>query len=167
MVRVTISTRLMAHVGARYLTAAAFAVSTIGLVIYTQIQAHSYYPALIQPAMILWGLGFGGAFVVLSNTALLGVTHDAGVASAMVNATQQIGGTIGVAALNTIAASVTANYLSSPNHGPDDQAVAAAHGYTIAFIVAAALFGAGAIMSLLSLRANHTAATAELQLDLI
>ncbi|HXA31012.1 MAG TPA: MFS transporter [Acidimicrobiales bacterium] len=168
VVGVTISTRLMARVGARYLTAGAFALATIGLVIYTQIQAHSSYPALILPAMILWGLGFGGAFVVLSNTALLGVTHhDAGVASALVNATQQVGGTIGVAVLNTIAASVTANYLSNHHHGPTTQAAAAAQGYTIAFIVAAALFGAGAIMCLLSLRASHNPATAELQLDLI
>jgi EmrB/QacA subfamily drug resistance transporter len=164
----TISTRLIARVGSRDLVVTAFAVSTVGLVIFTQIHTHSSYPGLILPAMILWGLGFGGAFVVLSNTALLGVAHsDAGVAGAMVNATQQMGGTIGVAVLNTIVASVTANFLRSHHSGPAAQAVAAAHGYTIAFIVSAALLGAAGIMCLLSLPSNRSDATAEPEVTLI
>jgi hypothetical protein len=75
----------------------------------------------------------------------------------MVNTTYFVGGSLGVALLNTIAAALTASFLRSHPGGHAAQAVAAVHGYTIAFAVAAAIFAVAAILSLLLLgRADHT-----------
>jgi hypothetical protein len=77
-------------------------------------------------------IGMGLAFVALSSTALVGVDdHDAGVASALVNTTQQVGGSLGTALLNTIAATATASYITA--HGAARTAEGLVHGYTVAF----------------------------------
>ena len=75
-----------------------------------------------------------------SSTALIGVApHDAGVASALVNATQQVGGSLGTALLNTVAASATASYLLAHNGNPAFSAQALVHGYTVGFTVSASI----------------------------
>ena len=77
-------------------------------------------------------LGMGFAFVALSSTALIGVDdRDAGVASALVNTTQQVGGSLGTALLNTLAATATVSYIRS--HGSHSAAAGVVHGYTVAF----------------------------------
>jgi hypothetical protein len=86
----------------------------------------------VLPAEIVMSLGMGFAFVALSSTALIDVdARDAGVASALVNTTQQVGGSLGTALLNTIAASATVNYIAS--HGSGSAREGAVHGYTVAF----------------------------------
>jgi hypothetical protein len=126
------------------------------MVVFTQIGVHSSYPALILPAEILWALGFGTVFVALSNTSLIGVEpNDAGVASALVNTTQQVGTSVGVALLSTIAASVSSSYFQSHQHGAAAQAVATVHGYSIGFVISAAFLGAAGIICLLLLRGNR------------
>ena len=101
------------------------------------------------------GLGLGFTIAPSNNTGTFGVTpRDAGVAAATLNTGQQIGGSIGTSLLNTIFASAVAQYLTghlSPAtlvHGHPAQALAGLsliHGYTTAFWVAAAIFGAGAV----------------------
>ena len=101
------------------------------------------------------GLGLGFTIAPSMNTGTFGVApQDAGVASATLNTGQQIGGSIGTSLLNTIFASAVAQYLTSHLspatlvHGHPAQAVAGMaliHGYTTAFWVAAAIFGAGAV----------------------
>jgi hypothetical protein len=86
-------------------------------------------------------------------TATAGVaTADAGVASAMVNTTQQIGGSIGTALLSTLAASAVTSWMSTRQPNPAALAEAAVHGYTTAFWFSAAIFAAGAIVTGLLLR---------------
>ncbi len=96
----------------------------------------------------------GLTFVPAIANATTGVTDaDAGVASAMVNTNQQIGGAVGTAALSTIFASALTRYLSSQRQpAPPVRAAAAIHGYTVAFGVSCALFLAGAILTALRLR---------------
>lgn len=95
------------------------------------------------------GLGIGLIFVPLSNTALIGVAdRDAGVASAMVNSTQQVGGSLGTALLNTIFTTTVANYLISHGTGPAQQAQGAIHAYNVAFTASAALAAAATILVL-------------------
>ena len=79
------------------------------------------YFGTILPAMLMIAVGMGFIFMSTTNLALVGVNHDdAGVASAVVNTTQQVGGSIGTALLNTIAATATASFLvSNPPHGAD------------------------------------------------
>ena len=84
------------------------------------------------------------------NSATLGVkAADAGVASATVSASQQIGGSLGTALLSTIAASALANYITSAHTHPTSTLIAHAqvHGYTTAFALAAAIFAVGAVIA--------------------
>ena len=89
--------------------------------------------------------GHGLSFVAMSSTALIGVNaEDAGVASALVNATQQTGGTMGAALINTIATSATVSYVAT--HGTSAAALTdgAIHGYTTAFIFSAIVLAVAA-----------------------
>jgi hypothetical protein len=96
------------------------------------------------------GLGFGMIFSPAVNTATSGVARqDSGVASALVNTMQQVGGSIGTAALSTVALTATATYLAAHGAGPLAPATAAVHGYTMAFTVSAALLGLGALLTAL------------------
>ena len=91
-----------------------------------------------MPALLIMGLGFGMIFAPAINTATAGVQRqDSGVASALVNTMQQVGGSIGTSALSTIALTATASYLVAHHTGPLAPAVAATHGYTMAFAVSA------------------------------
>jgi hypothetical protein len=82
-------------------------------------------------------------------------TRDSGVASALVNTGQQVGGSIGVSVLSTIAASATTSYLVVHHAGPQAAAIAATHGYTLAFTISASLLAFGAILAVLMLPSHR------------
>ena len=87
------------------------------------------------------------------NIATAGVSgDDAGVASAMVNTTQQVGGSVGTALLNTLATSAVTSYLASRQPNPQVLSEAAVHGYTTAFWWSAGIFLVGAAVSAALLR---------------
>jgi EmrB/QacA subfamily drug resistance transporter len=156
IVSAAVAAQLLPRLGPRVLMVTGMIMTAVGLILLTQIGAHTGYPSLILPAEIVTSLGGGLGFVALSSTALIGVADaDAGVASGLVNTTQQVGGSLGIALLNTLAATATANYLTS--HGATSAAHAAAivHGYTMAFALSAGLLGAGAVAALLLVRANR------------
>ena len=116
----------------------------------------SSYLGAMLPALVAMGLGFGMIFAPATNTATAGVpTRDSGVASALVNTGQQVGGSIGVSVLSTIAASATTSYLLAHHAGPQAAAIAATHGYTLAFTISASLLGLGAILALLMLPSHR------------
>src|SRR3954468_20576939 len=77
--------------------------------------------------------------------------YEAGVASAMVNTCQQVGGAVGTAVLSTIFATAASNYAASHRGTPGVDAAAAVHGYTSAFYVAAVLFIIGLLVASLLL----------------
>ncbi|MBT2467060.1 MFS transporter [Streptomyces sp. ISL-66] len=129
-----IGARLMTRVPPRLLMGPGFMVAAGGMLLLTQLEVGSSYPALILPAQLLLGLGMGTAFMPAMSLATYGVNPaDAGVASAMVNTSQQVGGAIGTALLNTIAASATTAYLT------DHAAEAAAGGPAAKLIQAQAM----------------------------
>ena len=102
--------------------------------------------------MPIVGLGFGMIFAPAINTATAGVRRqDSGVASALVNTMQQVGGSIGTAALSTIALTATTSYLAAHHTSPLAPAIAATHGYTVAFAVSAGIFGLGVILAIVLL----------------
>jgi MFS family permease len=112
--------------------------STLGMAWLTQLDLTSGYVTHILPSFVAISVGMGLIFVPLANTSLTGVApHDAGVASAMVNTTQQIGGSLGTALLNTIFTTTVAGYLTIHGIGAASQAHAAIHGYNVAFWVSA------------------------------
>ncbi|WP_432068797.1 MFS transporter [Streptomyces sp. C10-9-1] len=116
-----IGARLMTRVAPRLLMAPGFTVAALGMLMLTQLDVDSSYAGLILPAQLLLGLGMGTAFMPAMSLATHGVDPaDAGVASAMVNTSQQVGGAIGTALLNTIAASATSSYIASHSAAATD-----------------------------------------------
>jgi MFS family permease len=109
-----IGARLMTRVPARKLMGPGFLTAAVGMLLLTQLEIGTSYVGLILPAQLLLGLGMGTAFMPAMSLATHGVEpRDSGVASAMVNTSQQVGGAIGTALLNTIAASAATAYASS------------------------------------------------------
>ncbi|MFD4763490.1 MFS transporter [Streptomyces sp. NPDC058439] len=109
-----IGARLMTRVPARKLMGPGFLTAAVGMLLLTQLEIGSSYTLLILPAQLLLGLGMGTAFMPAMSLATHGVEpRDSGVASAMVNTSQQVGGAIGTALLNTVAASAATAYATS------------------------------------------------------
>lgn len=139
-----IGARLMTHVPARALMVPGFLATALSMGLLAQLTPDSSYWTIVFPAQVLLGLGMGTAFTPGMNLATHGVEpQDAGVASALLNTSQQVGGSIGTALLNTIAASATAGWIAShasSTGSPAELASAAAtHGYTTAFWCAAGI----------------------------
>jgi EmrB/QacA subfamily drug resistance transporter len=157
MLTATISTTLLyPRIGAKILVFLGMLMAGGGMVWLTGISATSSYAANILGPLLVVGVGMGMIFAPAMNAATSGVeAHDAGVASATVNTAQQIGGSIGTALLNSLATTAFAGYLVGKNAAsPLVQANAAIHSYTVAFWWAAAIFGAGAIICGLILKAG-------------
>ncbi|MFC4125219.1 MFS transporter [Nocardia rhizosphaerae] len=138
---------LLPRVGPKVVISGGFLVAAAGMLWLTRIGLDTGYVTHILPALILLGLGLGGAMSVAFQGATAGVQHeDAGVASAMVNTSQQVGGSIGTALLSTIAASAMTDYVSSHQPGPLTMAQGAIESYTTSFWWASATFVLGAIV---------------------
>ena len=136
----------------------------MGLAWFAQIGVHTAYVGHVLPAELIVSIGLGFAFVSFSSTALIGVApHDAGVASALVNATQQVGGSIGTALLNTMAASATASYMLAHNGNPLFADHALVHGYSVGFTVSAAILLVAVIVAGTLVRASRGNVPAEEQ----
>jgi EmrB/QacA subfamily drug resistance transporter len=161
------STVALPRLGPRVLIASGTLLGAAGTAYLTQITVTSSYAAIVLPATVVMGLGFGVIFAVTINTATAGVRpQDAGVASALVNTMQQVGGSIGLSALSTVALTATASYLAAHPAGPLAPAIAATHGYTTAFTISAAILGLGVIIAIVLLPSRRrlaelTAAAAE------
>jgi EmrB/QacA subfamily drug resistance transporter len=153
----TVSSRLLPRVGPRFVMVAGFIVAGVGLFLLTGIGVHTNYLSHLLPAELIVSFGMGTAFVPLSSTALIGVDPaDAGVASAMVNTTQQTGASLGVSLLNTVAATATTNYLLHHGTGRLAQANAVVHGYTTSFTISAVLLGIAAVTTISILKPNRS-----------
>jgi EmrB/QacA subfamily drug resistance transporter len=143
---------LLPRVGPRALVVTGMLLGGGAMAYLTQITVTSSYAGAILPALLALGLGFGMIFAPAINTATTGVARqDSGVASALVNTMQQVGGSIGTAALSTLALTATATYLAAHHAGALAPAAAAVHGYSVAFTVSAALFAVGALAAFLLL----------------
>jgi hypothetical protein len=137
------------RLGPRVLITAGMLLGTGGMIYLTQLTVTSSYLGGVLPPLLILGLGFGMIFAPAINTATAGVPRqDSGVASALVNTMQQVGGSIGTAALSTIALTATTSYLVAHHTAPHASAIAATHGYTVAFAVSAGIFGLGVILAI-------------------
>jgi MFS family permease len=145
IVTAIVATSMLPRVGPRAVMTFGGLLATGGMIWLTQLKLDSSYPTMILPAFMLLAVGMGSVFVPLSNTSLTGVAdHDAGVASALVNTTQQIGGSLGVALLNTVFTTSVAGYITA--HGPASAPLGAVHGYNVAFTVSAGLIAAATLV---------------------
>ncbi|HXS44024.1 MAG TPA: MFS transporter, partial [Solirubrobacteraceae bacterium] len=109
----TATTKLVPRVGPRPLIAVGMALAAVAMVLLAQLEVDSTYAAHVLPALLVMGVGLGLIFAPAMSTATLGVEPtDAGVASAMVNTCQQVGGSVGTAVLSTIFASAVSSYVA-------------------------------------------------------
>jgi EmrB/QacA subfamily drug resistance transporter len=130
--------RLVAHVPPRRLMVPGLLLIAAGLLYLTRLRVASGYGWGVVPALVLVGLGMGMGFMAGISTATLGVDPaDAGVAGAMVNTCQQIGGSIGTALLNTVAARAAANYARGHPGRANLSVASVVHGGHAAAAVAA------------------------------
>ncbi|HTR71153.1 MAG TPA: MFS transporter [Mycobacteriales bacterium] len=151
----TIASRTLPRLGPRPLALGGFLVASAGMFWLTQLQVDSGYLTHLAPSMLLISLGMGQVFVSMSSTALIGVPqHDAGVASAMVNTMQQVGGSLGVAFLNTIATTATATYAAA--HVLATPGESMTHGFTKAFAFSTAVMLIAALVVGLLIRAGRS-----------
>jgi EmrB/QacA subfamily drug resistance transporter len=154
---------LVTRIGVRRVLPAGLALSTAALVLFARLPVDGHYFTDLFPAFMISGLGLALAFVPMSIGALTGVRQaDAGIASGLINTTQQIGGAIGVAVATTIATTFTTRYVDS--HAATDAFSGAAltHGFQIAFYVLAALAGLGAVLAALMLESKPAERVREL-----
>lgn len=168
-----ISPRLITRVRPQYLMASGYLTAASGMLVLTQLSTDSSYRSLLLPALVLLGLGMGCASVPAMNLATAGVNpRDAGVASAMINTSQQVAGAIGTALLSTISLNATTSYTTAHAHlatTPETTALltqqSIVHGYTTAFWYGAGSLALAATITLTLInhrhphRANHTQAT--------
>lgn len=151
-----LASRFLPRIGPRALMVSGLALAAGGLVWFTRMGLDSSYVGLVLPAELMVSLGMGMTFVPMSSTALVGVDpKDAGVASALVNTTQQVGGSLGTALLNTLAATAAATYLTTHAPGTAVVRAAAVHGYTTAFTVSAILLVAAAVVAGVLVKASR------------
>jgi EmrB/QacA subfamily drug resistance transporter len=148
----TVQTKVLQHTGAKLLVVAGMTLGVIAMILFTRLAPGSAYATHLLPGLLIIGVGMGAIFAPAFGTATLGIGRgEAGVASAMVNTSQQVGGSVGTALLSTLFATSAASYASSHVHLRDLHAIAMVHGYTTAFWWAAGIFGVGLLVALLVL----------------
>ena len=154
-----LSTQILPRIGARIPMTVGLVLAAAGMVLLTRLGPTTGYWSHVFPAELVISLGMGTVFGPLTSTALVGVAdHDAGVASALVNAVQQIGGSVGTALLNTIFVSAATTYFVNHQINPQTDLVGGmagtVHGYTVAFWVSAALMAVAAIIAATFIRVH-------------
>ena len=150
---------LLPRVGPKPLIVPGLAMAVVGMLLLTQIGPDTPYWQLVLPAEILMSIGLAAVFIPASSVALIGVGHhDAGVASAVLNTSQQIGGSLGTALLNTLFAAAVTGYLTDNARNPEDAQRlvpdALINGYQVAFFWGAVLFAAGWLVALIVVNAR-------------
>jgi hypothetical protein len=160
----TVQTRVLHRTGAKPLVAAGATLGIAAMVLFTRLTPDGAYASQVLPGLLLIGTGMGCIFAPAFSTATLGVHRtDAGIASAMVNTSQQVGGSVGTALLSTIFASAAASYAAGQVKVTALSNAAAIHGYTTAFWWAAGLFGLALLVALVILPADGASRARDVQ----
>ncbi|MCW3040318.1 MAG: transporter [Solirubrobacterales bacterium] len=149
----TIQTKVLPRLGVRPIVMTGMGLGVLSMLLFfTRLDLSSTYAHDVLPGLLMIGIGMPCIFAPSFATATLGVDrYEAGVASAMVNTCQQVGGAVGVAVLSTISANSARTFRDSHLRTPDLASAAAVHGYTTAFTMAAILFGIGLLVAALVL----------------
>jgi EmrB/QacA subfamily drug resistance transporter len=127
-------------------------IATVGFALFTRLQPDGNYAGQVLPAMVVMAIGLGMVFVPVTIAATTGVAaEDSGLASGLLNTTQQVGGSLGLAVLSAISTS----RITSELDGGSTPAAALTHGFTAAFTVAAVLCAAAAVLALVLLPGRH------------
>jgi EmrB/QacA subfamily drug resistance transporter len=151
--------QLLPRVGPRPLITIGLGMAVVGMLLLTRLDQDSSYAVDVLPAIILMSVGMAGVFIPASSTALVHVGHhDAGVASAVLNTSQQIGGSLGTALLNTLYAGAVTAYLTEHVQDPAETDrflfPAFIHGYHVSFFWGAVLLFAALVVALVFITAH-------------
>jgi len=160
-----VAAQLVTRVGVKPVLVLGMTLLTAGLVYFTQVSVGGSYLGDLLPGFLLIGIGIGFAFVPISIAALAGVeAAEAGLASGLINTSQQIGGALGIAALSTIATSRTDDAVASGTALP----AALVDGFSSAFLAGVIIAGLGVVAALTLIRRDELeqAPEAEPALDL-
>jgi EmrB/QacA subfamily drug resistance transporter len=150
---------LLPRIGPRLMVPLGLLVSAASLLGLHQVGLHTAYATHVLPYLIALGVGSGLSVAPAFSTGTLGLTpRDAGVGSATLNTSQQVGGSVGTALLNTLAASAAASFLAASNHTATATRAAALHGDTTAFLWSSLTFAAGAVCAALVFKSGGLAA---------
>jgi fucose permease len=157
-----ITSRLVGRIGSRVPMTLGALLVAVGLFWLSGVTVHAGYASHVLGPLVVLAVGLGGVFVSTSVTAISGVTSDdSGLASALLNVGRQLGGSLGIAVLGTVAATVTTNQLGNGplTHAGLSNAVTA--GYATAFEVASAIAFAGFLVALATVRGRRVSVTPE------
>jgi hypothetical protein len=139
---------LLRTLGPKLIVPPGLALAAVALFFLHDVGVHTSYWTHVLPELLVLGLGFGLSLAPSFNVGTLGLTpDDAGVGSATLNTAQQVGGSIGTALLNTLAASAASAYLVGRVASASTSRAAAVHSYTTAFLWSAGIFSAGALIA--------------------
>ena len=141
-----VSTRVLPRTGPRPLVLAGMLTAGLGTVLLTRLGVDTAYATHVLPSLVLIGVGFGLTVAPSFAIATAVPAQDSGVASGMVNVSQQIGGSIGTALLSTLAASAATDFVAAHGAAPEVLRQAAVEGYTNAFWWAAGIFAISALI---------------------
>ncbi|WP_405937647.1 MFS transporter [Streptomyces sp. NBC_00726] len=146
---VTTTNVLLLRFGAKPIVPTGMGIAAAAMVWLTALDRSSTYAAHVLPPLLCLGIGLGAVFATAMNLATAGVgPRDAGVASAMVNTSQQVGGSIGTALLNTLATTAATNYLVGRRPTPPVVARAQLESYSTAYWWSAGFFALGLVVTL-------------------
>jgi EmrB/QacA subfamily drug resistance transporter len=147
-----VAAQLVTRIGVKPVLTVGMTMLTAGLVYFTQVSVGGSYLGDLLPGFLLIGVGIGFSFVPISIAALAGVQPaEAGLASGLINTSQQIGGALGIAALSTIATSQTSDAVAS---GAALDA-ALVDGFTAAFLAGVIIAGLGIVAALTLIRKDE------------
>jgi predicted MFS family arabinose efflux permease len=155
--------QLLPRIGPKPILLVGLTLATSGMLLLTRVGNDTSYLTHVLPSEVLLSIGMACVFIPASNTALHGVgSHDAGVASAVLNTSQQIGGSLGTALLNTLFAATVTGYLADNVKSPDDAQrllpLAFIDGYHVAFFWAAMLLAGALLVALFVINARKQVA---------
>ena len=147
-----VQTKILPRLAPRTVIAVGMILGIVAMIIFTRLTPGGSYATHVLPGLIPAGAGAACVFSASFATGTLGVQHtDAGVAAAVVNTAQQIGGSIGTALLSTIFAGALAGDLASHPDAARSPAAATVHAYTVGFTAGAVIFAAGLLLALVLL----------------
>jgi EmrB/QacA subfamily drug resistance transporter len=168
IVLASVSQNVVTRVGVRRVLPVGLALAAGALVLLTRLPADGHYFFDLFPAFLVSAVGLAFTFVPMTIAALMGVeSADAGVASGLLNTTQQIGGAIGLAAASTIATTFTTRYVDAHPGASPLGATALTHGFEIAFYALAGLAALAAVLAWVLIESRPPAAVEQAQFDAI
>jgi EmrB/QacA subfamily drug resistance transporter len=166
IVLATVAQNLVTRIGVRRVLPVGMVLAAGALVLLAQVPANGHYFFDLFPAFLIGAVGLAFTFVPMTIAALMGVEEaDAGVASGLLNTSQQIGGAIGLAAASTIATSFTSRYVDSHAGATALGGSALTYGFQITFYVLAGVAALAAVLAATMIESRPSASAEVVELD--